>query len=55
MDEIMQEFSKAYDALQELDIRATKNNIIILHYVMDTMQKVYKTMQAEGVEQNGTV
>lgn len=54
MNEIMQKLSKAYDALQELDIRASKNNIIILHYVMDTMQEVYKAMESEGDVQNGT-
>ncbi len=59
---MMTNLSEAYDRLQQLDVRASRNNILILEFVQRTMQQTFRGLdelkqqtQSEAVNENGSV
>lgn len=48
---MLEELEKAYEALQRLEIQPTRDNILILGFVLDVLQAVYlnlKKKESEG-------
>ena len=59
---MMSNLSEAYDRLQQLEVRASRNNILILEFVQRTMQQTFRGLdelkqqtQSEAVNDNGSV
>ena len=64
MNELLRDVKAAYEGIQALDIKPTKNNLMILNFSLNTLQHVAEVFsgilenenkEKEGVKADGSV